>query len=279
MNGKQFRLERFLRRSNRPDGDEGKLVVAAVDHGAFHGPIAGLEDIRRACSQLTEADGVLMAQGSIRHVADLFTHPGAPCLLTRLAWNSSYGSQWGYRQAHHRRLSTVADAVRKGADVVLASLALHTGNEEVDARNVGLFSDLVQEAERLGVPIVGEYFPAAAGEMSSEELHQDIRIGCRVIAELGADVIKTFYTGERFSEVVASTPVPILVLGAEKTPTEREALMLASRATQAGARGIVFGRNVVQSVSPSGFIRAVRSVMVDKTDVNDAIRTHGLAKA
>ena len=272
MDGKQFRLERFLKRSE-------KVVVAAVDHGAFHGPIAGLENIREACSQLIEADGVLMTQGAIRHVADLLTHPGAPVLLTRLAWNSAYCYQWDYCQARHGRLSTVADAVAKGADIVLASLAIHTGSEKVDARNAELFSALVQEANGLGVPIIGEYFPASVGEMSPEELHDEIRIGCRVIAELGADVIKTFYTGERFGEVVASTPVPILVLGAEKTPTERDALLLAERATRGGARGIVFGRNIVQSRSPAGFIRAVRSVMTGEADVDEALKTHGLQDA
>ena len=112
--------------------------------------------------------------------------------------------------------------------------------------------------------------------MPRDELHVAIRTGCRMIAELGADLIKTFYTGERFHEVVASTPIPILVLGAEKTPAERDALQLALSAAQAGARGIVFGRNIFQSRNPAGFITAVRAVMNGESGIEEALKAHGL---
>lgn len=269
MDGKQIRLKRFLSRS-------GKLVIAAIDHGAFHGPVKGLEDPRKTCTQLTEADGVLMAPGMIEHVADEFTRPGAPLLITRLAWNSTYCFQWNYSESVHRPLLTVAQAVAKGADLVLASMSINTGSERVDTENASLFSQNVQQAHELGMPIIGEFFPARTEKMSPEELHENIRIGCRVIAELGADIIKTFYTGTRFNEIVASTPVPILILGAEKTPTEKDALVLAANAANAGARGIVFGRNIFQSCHPANFIQAVRAVMNNETDVADAIKTYEL---
>jgi DhnA family fructose-bisphosphate aldolase class Ia len=269
MNGKEFRLARFF-------GSEDKLVVAALDHGAFHGPVKGLEDPRKACANLVNADAVLMAAGMIPHVNDLFTGPDAPWLITRLAWNSTYCFQWKYNESRHQPLMTVSQAAAKGVDVVLASLSIHTGSEEVDARNAGLFSGFVQQAAELGIPIIGEFFPARTEEMSPEELHDIIKIGCRVAAELGADLIKTFYTGPKFKEIVASTPVPILVLGAEKTPTERDALNLALKAVQSGARGIVFGRNIVQSRNPAGFIDAVREVMNKRLSIASALKRYKL---
>jgi class I fructose-bisphosphate aldolase len=269
VTGKELRLKRFLSRAD-------KLVVAALDHGAFHGPLAGLEDVHAACAKLAEADGVLMVAGVFPHVAGLFTQARGPQLITRLNWNSTYCFQWNHVESHHRRMLTVAQAVEAGADIVLASLAIHTGSERTDAENVGLFCDFVREARELGIPLIGEYFPARAETMSQEELHTNIKIGCRVIAELGADLIKTFYTGPRFGEIVAATPVPILVLGAEKTPTEAEALSLAARAAETGARGIVFGRNIVQSRNPAGFIRAVRSVMNAGVSIEAALKASGL---
>lgn len=269
MDGKQFRLKRFLARSD-------KLVIAAMDHGAFHGPIKGLENAAAACAQLVHADAVLMAPGMIQHVADKLVGPQAPWLITRLAWNSTYCFQWHYNESHHRPLLTVAEAIAKGADIVLASLSLKTGSERVDAENASLFSLYVQQAGQLGIPLMGEYFPAKAESLSVKALHESIKIGCRILAELGADMIKTFYTGPRFGEIVAATPVPIFVLGAEKKPTAAQALMLASQAAQAGARGIVFGRNIFQSRSPGGFIHAVRAVMLGECSVAAAVKTHKL---
>ena len=269
MNGKQFRLARLLSRAE-------KLVVAALDHGVFHGPIAGLEDPVQACAQLGEADAVLMATGMMPHVAAQFIAPGAPMLLTRLVWNSTYCFQWNYEKSYHRPLLNVAQAVSRGADIVLASLSLNTGDELVDTENASLFSQFVQQADALGVPIIGEYYPAHTETMAPEELHEHIRIGCRVAAELGADLIKTFYTGPRFPEIVAGTPVPILVLGAEKTPTERNALQLAASAAADGARGIVFGRNILQSACPTRFIAAVKEVMNARLPVADAVKKYAL---
>lgn len=269
MNGKALRLARFLGRAE-------KLVVAAMDHGAFHGPVPGLEDPRAACAALREADAVLMAAGMLPRLADGLAAPGAPALITRLNWNSTYCFQWGYRESRHRPLLTVAQAVARGADLVLASLSLHTGSEATDAENAGLFSACAQQADELGIPLIGEYYPAGTETMTPDELHAEIAIGCRVIAELGADLIKTFYTGPRFGEIVAGTPAPVLVLGAEKTPTDRAALQLAADATGHGAQGIVFGRNIVQSRAPVRFIAAVRAVTNAGLPVAEAVATYGL---
>jgi DhnA family fructose-bisphosphate aldolase class Ia len=272
MESKKFRLTRFLSRSS-------KLVVAALDHGAFLGPLPGLLDPREACGKLSQADGVLMASGMIRHVNDSFTGPSSPAIITRLAWNSDYCFHLGYRQGYHRNLLSVAQAVASGADLVVCSLRLETRDERVDAENASLFSRYVQQAAELGIPIIGEFFPPKREELTAEELHRQTRLTCRVLAELGADMIKTFYTGERFGQIVESTPVPILVLGAEKTPKEEQALQLALDAANAGAAGIVFGRNIVQSCNPAGFIDAARAVMTGQCGVAEAITRFDLGES
>ena len=269
MTGKELRVQRLFARSE-------KLVIAAMDHGGFMGPSPGLEEPDRTCRQFARADAVLMMPGMISSLAQHFTTPQAPLVITRLLWNSAYCLQWHTCESQHVGMFSVAEAVARGADVVLASLSLHTPREAVDANNVGLFCRCIEESRQLGVPMVGEFFPTAVDKMSPEELHDTVKVGCRAIAEMGADMIKSFYTGERFNEIVAATPIPIMVLGAEKTPTERDALQLASKAAQAGARGIVFGRNIFQSCNPAGFIDAARAVMAGQTGIDQAIKTHGL---
>ena len=268
MTAKEMRLKRLFSRSE-------KLVIAAMDHGGFQGPKPGLENPGEACKQFSKADAVLMMPGMIERLAEQFTTWQSPPIITRLVWNSGYCFQWKNSDSRHSKIMSVAQAVSRGADVVLASLVIHTASEAADAENVGLFSQIVQEARELGIPLIGEFFPATE-DISADELHEVISIGCRAVAELGADTIKTFYTGERFREIVESTPVPILVLGAEKTPTERDALQLAANAIEAGARGIAFGRNLFQSSNPSGFIDAVHEVMNDRADIDGVIKKYGL---
>ena len=88
----------------------------------------------------------------------------------------------------------------------------------------------------------------------------------RIMAELGADMVKTFYTGESFATVTAGTPIPILALGAKKTKFEKDALRLAASAVRDGARGVVFGRNVVQAREPERFLDALKEVVKNQKD-------------
>jgi DhnA family fructose-bisphosphate aldolase class Ia len=119
----------------------------------------------------------------------------------------------------------------------------------------------VAQKRTLGIPLIGEVYPTGGDDVEPEDLQDEIFIGCRIIAELGADLVKTFYTGKRFSEITAATPVPVLALGAKKLPHEKDALQLAAKAIEAGARGIVFGRNVIQSEKPERLLDALKEVV------------------
>jgi DhnA family fructose-bisphosphate aldolase class Ia len=111
--------------------------------------------------------------------------------------------------------------------------------------------------------VIGEVYPTGGDDFQPEDLQDEIYIGCRIIAELGADLVKTFYTGKRFKEICAATPVPVLALGAKKLPKESDALKLAAVSVEAGARGIVYGRNVIQSKDPGRLLDALKEVVKD----------------
>jgi DhnA family fructose-bisphosphate aldolase class Ia len=214
-------------------------------------------------------DAVLLSPGIVNRSSRLFGFKGAPVAVMRLNWSSHFCFGWGYREGAAVQAIGAAEAVRLGADVALICLTLMTGSEERDARGVELFARLRAECHALGLPVIGEYFPRNVGDLSADELHSQIRNGCRVLAELGADCIKTFHTN-KFPEVVAGCPIPIFGLGAEKTPTQLEALQLARREIEDGARGVVFGRNAIQVKDPPAFQKALCDVVKRGADPAEA---------
>nr|MBC7244804.1 hypothetical protein [Chloroflexota bacterium] len=271
MDGKTIRLSRLF-----PDGKP--TVIVAIDHGQTFGPLQGIEDFTAATAKLTEADGVLMAPHMIRFSGNLFLGRNHPVVIARLNWNTVHCYPWNYHEGWATQAISPSTAVALGADILLASLVLQTGDEAHDAENVGLFSELAEECHKLGVPLIGEIFPAGGieAEHDLQRLHPYVKITCRIAAELGADAIKTFYTGPRFTEIVQGCPIPIFCLGAEKLENELEALKLAQREIAAGARGVVFGRNVIQAHDSARLLRALKVVVQEGVKPEDAAAQFGL---
>ena len=251
-------------------------VIAAIDHGLYNGPRPGFEDLGAIVDRITGADAILIAPGMARHVASAFSRRGAPAMIVRLNWGTQYATQWGYKESRSVPMISASDAIGLGADIVLVGMSIKTGSEAVDAENVEMVARCVAEARHAGVPIVGEVYPAGHEDVSPEERHEVISIGCRIVAELGVDLVKTFHTGERFAEVCRSTPVPVLALGAKKLPLESDALGLAATAIADGARGVVFGRNLIGAKSPVNFLAALGDVVKHGKSAAEAAATHGI---
>ncbi len=187
-----------------------------------------------------------------------------------------YCNQWGYDQARSAKVVSPQEALAMGADIALASLTLSGTDQVMDRDNVALFAEMVSGKRQAGIPLIGEFYPIAPENLLPEDLHRLVFIACRILAEMGADAIKTFYTGEAFREIVEACPVPIFCVGAEKTPREIDALTLAYRAVKSGARGVVFGRNVIQASSPARFLRALKRVVQEEADPEAVAREMGV---
>jgi len=269
MEGQWLRLNRLFSGSKR-------AVIVAVDHGEFFGPTPGIIDLPDSIQLLQEADGILLSPGMMAHCGHAFDHRNAPQAIVRLNWSTVYCFQWGYDQARAARVVTPQEALALGADLALASLTLSGTDQGMDRDNVSLFAELVALKRQAGIPLIGEFYPITPENLTPEALHQLVYIACRILAELGADAIKTFYTGERFAEVVAACPVPIFTLGAEKMPQEIDALNLAYKAIRAGARGVVFGRNVIQTANPAAFLKALKAVVKEEADPEAVAREYRL---
>ena len=269
MRGVDIRLRKIF-------GTTHKAVVVACDHGMFDGPHAGMEDIPAMLARVGDGpDAILLSPGMLGHAAAHFGRREAPPSIVRLNYNSVFSFAWNYSDAEISHLFQPEDAVAAGADAVLVCLTLNTGSEARDARNAEVFATLCTRAHEIGLPVVGEYFPRNHLKRDPDEFHQEVLIGCRALAEFGADCIKTFYTN-RFAEVTGTCPIPILGLGAEKTPTDLDALQLAERQMRDGAGGVVFGRNAIQASNPVGFVAALQAIVKQGATAAEAARANGL---
>ncbi len=272
MTGRELRFARLFSRGN--------AVIVAADHGEFDGPIPGMIDLPKvlAAGIYQDVDGVLLSPGMVTQCAEVFARRGGPLAVMRLNWSSVYAFHWGYNDAATVPAIEPEEALARGADVVLVSLTLRSGSEERDARNVEVFGRLTNRARSLGLPVIGEYFPTHCSELTPEQMHDHVYSGARILAELGADLIKTFYT-HRFSEVTQACPIPILALGAEKTPTQLQALQLAEREIAGGARGVVFGRNALQVADPQQFQKALCAVVREGLSAAQAAAQFGVEES
>ena len=269
MSGKELRLEKLFNKSKN-------AVIVAIDHGMFDGPIPGMINLRETAEKINPCvDGVLLSPGMLKHLRPAFNYKGAPMPIVRLNWSSVYCFHWNYNEAYTVMSQTVEEAVSNGAEIVLVSLTLQTGNEKNDTNNVKVYSRLVNSADKLGIPVIGEYFPAHSATISKEQMHEQVYSSCRILSELGCDMIKTFYTRD-FKKVTESCPVPVFGLGAEKTPTQIEALQLAYNEVRDGAKGVVFGRNAIQVSDPSGFQAALCDVVKNYITPDEAMQKHGI---
>jgi DhnA family fructose-bisphosphate aldolase class Ia len=269
MNGKNLRFEKLFSKGEN-------AVIVAIDHGMFDGPIPGMIDLKTTAEKINPCvDGVLLSPGMLKHLRFAFNYKGAPMPIVRLNWSSVYCFHWNYNNAYTVLAQTVEEAVTNGAEIVLASLTLQTGSEETDTRNVEIYSRLVNAAGNLGIPIIGEYFPVHSGTISREQMHEQVYTCCRILSELGCDMIKTFNTHD-FRKVTESCPVPVFGLGAEKTPLQIQALQLAADEIRDGARGVVFGRNAIQVNDPFAFQSALCEVVKKGMAPSEAISKYNL---
>lgn len=248
--GMQNRLARIL------DPRTGRTVMLAFDHGYFQGPTSGLERIDLNIAPLSElADALMCTRGSLRTSISPSTQSG-------LVLRASGGPSILKELSDEYTAMAMEDAVRINADAV--AVQVFVGGEH-ESRSIRNLTTLVDEGYAAGIPVLGV---TAVGK----DLVRDARylgLATRIIAELGAQLVKTYYCDEGFEDVVAGCPVPVIMAGGKKLP-ELDALTMASNAVRAGAAGVDMGRNIFQSADPSAMMRAVRAVVHDDVEPAEA---------
>ncbi|MBA7509788.1 3-hydroxy-5-phosphonooxypentane-2,4-dione thiolase [subsurface metagenome] len=268
MIGKTIRMQRLF----NGNLDSENIIIAAVDHGMFQGVQPGLEDEGKVLAGMTNADALLLGPGMIEHYPNVFFKKQNPTLITRLSFTSAYCFPWKYEDGYTGEMFTPSYLQSLGADIIVTSLQLQTKSQKIDADNAKVWGKIVMEKEILGLPLIGEFHPTIYENIDKNKWHDLIYRGCRILCELGADMIKTFYTDERFGEITSSVPIPIFILGSKKLSKEIDALKLVENAIRNGARGIAFGRNIFQAKNPNKMIDAFKAIIKEGKSAEEALK-------
>ena len=236
---------------------DNRALMLAVDHGYFLGPTEKLEVPRKTISPLLKyCDSLMLTRGVQRtSVNPKFPTP----IVLRVSGGSSI---IGADLSNEEITVSIKDAIRLNACALAMSIFVGSKYEKQTIVNLG---KLVSEAEEFGIPVLAV---TAVGKEIGQKDARYLSLACRIAAEQGAHIVKTYYC-ENFEKVVESCPVPIIIAGGKKIP-ERDALELAYNSIKSGAVGVDMGRNIWQSDNPVPMIRAVRSIVHGNSNVNDA---------
>jgi putative autoinducer-2 (AI-2) aldolase len=227
----------------------GKTVMLAFDHGYIMGPTSGLERIDLTIVPLLEyADCLMCTRGVLRACIP-------PTYNKAISLRCSAGSTVLTELNDECVGVEIEDAIRLNASMMAVMVAIGSKFEALTIRNL---CKMIETGNRYGIATLGV---TAVGK----ELVRDARylgMASRVLAENGAQVIKTYFCSEGFEQVTAGCPVPIVIAGGKKLP-ELDTLKMAYQAIDQGAAGVDMGRNIFQADNPVAMIKAVRAVVHD----------------
>lgn len=236
---------------------DGRCVMLAVDHGYFLGPTERLEIPSKTIRPLLSyADSLMITRGVLRTSVNPSTDVA---IVLRVSGGASV---IGEDLSNETITSSIEDAIRINATCLALSIFVGSKYEH---QTLSSLAKLVDEGEKYGIPILA--VTAVGKEMARDARY--LSLACRIAAELGAHVVKTYYC-ENFEKVVEGCPVPVIIAGGKKLSKEVDALELAYNAVEQGASGVDMGRNIWQSDCPVAMIKAVRAVVHNDADVNEA---------
>ncbi|CAN5673292.1 3-hydroxy-5-phosphonooxypentane-2,4-dione thiolase [soil metagenome] len=248
--GMKNRLSKIIKPENS------RCVMLAVDHGYFLGPTERLENPRETISPLLNyADSLMLTRGVLR--TSVIPESNTPIVLRVSGGSSIIGEDLSKETI----VTSIEEAIRLNASCLALSIFVGSKYEFQTLKNL---SSLVNEGEKYGIPVLAV---TAVGK----ELARDSRylgLACRIAAELGAHVVKTYHCPD-FDNVVEGCPVPVIIAGGKKL-AERDALQLTFDALNDGASGVDMGRNIWQSDNPVAMIKAVRAIVHENSTVKEA---------
>ncbi len=276
MRGKELRMSKLF------NAESGNAVIIPVDHGLVMGSLEGLTDPVSVLKKLVESgiDATLMSPGLAKMTANLFVGKNSPAriLTVDLPLISSVPGEFE-DVVSHKRVSSVEYALKWGFDAV--KVLFPWGLErEIQAQSISVVAEFVAECDRWEVPLMVE--PVLWGNLIPKERKKDsnlIESAARIAMEIGADIIKMPYTGdkEEFSKIVSNLHVPVVVLGGPRMESIIDVLGVARDSIDAGAKGIVFGRNVWQYPRVSDLVSALNEIVHGNLEVSVVVQKYNLS--
>ncbi|AIC15074.1 3-hydroxy-5-phosphonooxypentane-2,4-dione thiolase [Nitrososphaera viennensis] len=248
--GMKNRLSKIIR------PQDGRCLMLAVDHGYFLGPTERLENAAKTIAPLLPyADSLMLTRGILRNCVP--AERDIPIVLRVSGGTSIVGEDLSKETI----TTSIEEAIKLNVSCLALSIFVGSKYEHQTLASLG---KLVDEGEKYGIPVLA--VTAVGKEMGRDARY--LGLACRVAAELGAHVVKTYYC-DNFEKVVEACPVPLVVAGGKKLP-EMDALKLAHDAVTHGASGVDMGRNIWQSDYPVAMVKAVKAIVHGKADVKEA---------
>ena len=239
--GMRNRLARIFR------PESGRTVMLAIDHGYFLGPTTGLERVDVTIVPLLKyADALMCTRGILRSSIPAAFGGG-------VVMRSSGGPSTLKELSNEQIAVDIDDALRMNVSAMAVQVFI---GGEFETQSVHNMTQLVDIGLRYGIPTMGV---TAVGKNLTRDARY-LGLATRICAELGAQIVKTYYCDEGFETVTSGCPVPIVMAGGKKLP-ELDALTMAYNAVRQGAAGVDMGRNIFQSEAPAAMIQAVRKVV------------------
>ncbi len=257
--GKSIRMGRIFDQRTK------KTVMIPMDHGITLGPVKGLENVREVMRSAIEggANALIMHKGIAK---ECYANCG---MATGLIIHLSASTSLSVDPDHKVLLTTPDEALSLGADAVSVHVNVGSEKEHQMLLDSGMVS---RRCEKLGLPMLAMMYPRGKNIHNQYDPELIAHV-CRVGAEMGADVVKTNYTGDpdTFKRVVKGCPVPVLVAGGLRTNTEIELLENIRGAMEAGAAGVAVGRNVFMHEAPTLMVRRICAVVHDGLSPEEAM--------
>ena len=237
----------------------GRCFFMPIDHGYFQGPTRGLEKPGETIKPLLPyVDALFCTRGVLRSAID-------PAIKKPIVLRSSgCTSMVGGDLANEELTTSVEEIVRLNAAAAGVSVFIGSDYEKETLRNL---SQLVNKCERYGIPVMA--VTAVGKEMEKREARY-LALCCRIAAELGARVVKTYWCAKDFDKVVQGCPVPVIMAGGPKCETDLEVLEFVHDGMQKGAVGINLGRNVWQNPNAVAIAKALHAIIHKKVSLKEA---------
>lgn len=257
--GKKRRLQRIFQSDN-------KTVIVPMDHGVTLGPVKGLENMQIIIDKLLlgYVDSVIINRGIAKKV-----NTGNSGLIVHLSGISVCCPDPNNKV----QICSVTDAIRLGADAV--SVHVNVGSKH-EAKMLSIMGKIACECDDFGMPLLAMMYPRGP-KIKDSHAPDAVAHAARLGAELGADIIKTNFTGneETFKQVVESCPVPVIIAGGPKAETNLDVLQMVKESINAGGAGLSIGRNVFQHEEPTKMIKALSAIVHKNFSVSDAMKILG----
>ena len=249
-------MENRLKKLIQPDG---KCFFLPIDHGYFQGPTRCLERPGETIKPLLQyCDALFATRGVLRACID--TQTSKPIIL-RVSGGTSMA---GKDLANEGLTTSIEEIIRLNAAAVGISVFIGSDYEHQTLMNL---SKIINLCENYGIPVMA--VTAVGREMEKREARY-LGMCCRIAAELGARVVKTYWCEKDFTKVVKGCPVPVVMAGGPKCKTALEVLEFVHSGMQDGAIGINLGRNVWQNAHPVAMAKALNAIIHGNVSVKEA---------